>query len=519
MRMRTIAAALVLVIAGLAAAGPAAGALDGTVKLGGIFLDEEGDRSVMQETYNVYDGFNLAQIRLDGLLSPSHYLRLDLQDLTLDSRKGDLVYRVPGALKLTAGYDRHRQVFSPDGGVDSRRQDWRAGLQFTPLRRLNVTADFNYLTRDGDRLSYPGGAPSGLGTRYDNTLWTGQATAEFREGGHGGAVTFRTSEFDDALNPTADRAGYVWAGRLYAPMPFWSKWNNFVRAAVGTRKLSGSGLDYRIMSAQYTAVVEPVPAFQLKYLFDGSRIDDAATRLRTDRFQNDVQVAYFNRYGRLHGGYGYEINDDDRFLTHYDSWNAGAEFRYHKLVTAKVDYASRVKKDEEALTLLQDVEAAQARAKLEVRPVDGLVLGADYADREREFPDIGVEAEGATAGVYGRYTYAGWGTASADYSYTDDDYTDLAGGFRTFSNVATGRLEFTRVRNLRLATGFTWLDIARDLDIEKGLFFAEGAYTLLDHYRLEVKFNGYSYDDFILLDRYYTANVVQINLAYDFRLK
>ena len=242
-------------------------------------------------------------------------------------------------------------------------------------------------------------------------------------------------------------------------------------------------------------------------------------RLRTDRFQNDIQVAYFNRYGRLHGGYGYEINDDDRFLTHYDSWNAGAEFRYHKLVTAKVDYASRAKKDEEARTLLQDVEAAQARAKLEVRPLDGLVLGADYADREREFPDIGVAAEGATAGVYGRYTYAGWGTASADYSYTDDDYTDLAGGFRTFSNVATGRLEFTRVRNLRLATGFTWLDIAQDLDIEKGLFFAEGAYTLLDHYRLEVKYNGYSYDDFILLDRYYTANVVQINLAYDFRLK
>jgi len=306
---------------------------------------------------------------------------------------------------------------------------------------------------------------------------------------------------------------------MWAPAPFWDKWTNVLRGAIGARKLSATGLDYRLMSLQYTAVVQPVPAFQLRYNFDGSRIDDQATSLRTDRFQNDVSAAYFYKYGRFTGGYGYEMNDDDVTLTSYDSWNAGTEFHYGKLVSAKVDYFSRAKQDQEERTLLKDLEAAQTRAKLEVRPIDELVIGGEYAKREREFPDIGVTADGELAGAFGRYTYAGWGTVSGDYTYSTDDYTDLASGFHSRSNIVTGRLEFTRVKNLRLAAGATWLDIERDLNIEKGMFFAEGAYTLLDHYRFEVKYNGYSYDDYILLDRYYTANVVQINLAYDFRLK
>ena len=36
---------------------------------------------------------------------------------------------------------------------------------------------------------------------------------------------------------------------------------------------------------------------------------------------------------------------------------------------------------------------------------------------------------------------------------------------------------------------------------------------------LEAKYNVYNYDDFILLDRYYTANVVWFNVAYDLRTK
>jgi hypothetical protein len=70
---------------------------------------------------------------------------------------------------------------------------------------------------------------------------------------------------------------------------------------------------------------------------------------------------------------------------------------------------------------------------------------------------------------------------------------------------------------LNVASGVTYLDIGRDLDIEKTIVFVESALKLFDRYHLEVKYNVYNYDDYILLDRYYTANVVRVDFGYDLR--
>jgi len=83
----------------------------------------------------------------------------------------------------------------------------------------------------------------------------------------------------------------------------------------------------------------------------------------------------------------------------------------------------------------------------------------------------------------------------------------------------TGRVDFERIKGIRLAGGVTYLNVRRDLDLEKSLVFAEGVYTLRDNYHLEVKYNVYNYDDYVLIDRYYTANVLRINVAYDLHLR
>ena len=52
--------------------------------------------------------------------------------------------------------------------------------------------------------------------------------------------------------------------------------------------------------------------------------------------------------------------------------------------------------------------------------------------------------------------------------------------------------------------------------IEKSIPSFEARYTVLEDYSVELKYNIYNYDDYILWDRYYTANIVWINVAYDF---
>lgn len=106
-----------------------------------------------------------------------------------------------------------------------------------------------------------------------------------------------------------------------------------------------------------------------------------------------------------------------------------------------------------------------------------------------------------------------------DYTYSRDEYTDLAGKFDANSHIVTSRIDFERIEYLRLSSGVTYVDAGEDLDIEKSILFFEGMYTVMDDYHLEVKYNIYNYDDFVLLDRYYTANAVWINVAYDLHLK
>lgn len=518
MRPQRIAPVLITLVVTLIASAAMAGGLDGTVKLGGIFLDEEGDFSAVQETYNIYDGFAISQIHLLGTPNPRNYFMLDLSDINLDSRKGHFVYRMPGTLKLTGDFLQHRQVFSQDRAVTSSRKNWDVGAQYNPMKWLSLSGFVSQDVRDGDRLSFPVGTQSVLGTEYDNSLLTGQLTADFHSARRGGSISYRGSSFEDKLNETADRTGQVVSARLYAPAPFYEKWTSLVRGAYGKSEHSSSGLDYTLTNFQYTGIVEPLSALQFKYRFDANRIDNESTDLQTDRFQNDFDVTVFQPQWRLGAGYGYEMNDDDRSLTSYHSWRVGGAFHHRNIVNIKADYAGRVKTDTEELTLLKDIEAFKVRAKLDVRPIPDFVLGGGYSKREREFPDIAVKSEGDVVNAFGRYEYPGWGNISADYTYSDDAYKDLAGRFDTYGNTVTGRVEFERIKNVRLAGGATFLNVLGDLDIEKSMMFAEGSWSPIPNYHIEVMYNIYNYDDYILIDRYYTANVVRINLAYDLHL-
>lgn len=517
MRTQTMARSIATAIFLLAASTSWAATLGGNVTLGGIFVDEEGDRSTVQETFDLYDGFAVSRIHLFGTTDSRNSFMLDLRDINLDSRMGHLLLRMPGRFRLNADYDQSRYVFDPGRGVTADRKDWRLGAQWTASPWLVLSGGGGYLTREGDRLAFPPGTADVLGDRYDHALLTTQWSADVQSGRRGGGLSLRTSNFSDDLNSAADRTGQVFAGRLYAPMPFYEKWNNLFRASYGTRKRSDGDQEWTLSGFQYTGILQPRDAWELRYGFDASRVKDESLDLQTDRIQNDVDVFWFHRYGRLNAGYGYETNDDDRTLTSYQSWRAGAIVRPDPRVTARVEYAGRVKKDQEELTLLKDIESSKVRAKLDVRPVERFTVGGDFTRRERDLNDIGVSVEGTVTGAFVRWDVPRWGSLMADYSHADDDYDDLLAPFKSISDIVTARVETGYVKNLTLASGVTYLDIGGDLDIEKSIVFVEGTYRLLDRYHLGVKYNAYNYDDYILLDRYYTANVVRVDFGYDLR--
>jgi hypothetical protein len=518
----TTACLAILLAALYAAPAPSSPAnVRGTIELGSISLDEEaGDLAAVQETYNIHDGFAVSRIQLDGQFSPRSFFTLDLQEINLDSRKGAFSYRVPDLVSLTARYDQNRQLFDPAAALSSERKAWRFGARATPNRWLRLSGDYGLQTRDGDRLSFPGGTASVLGNRYDYTLQTGWVEAEAHKGARGLALAYEFSDFSDDLDAAADRQGRIVAVRAFSPCFLWpDRVSHYVRGAYGRQELTESDLDYTLSSFQYVGVVRPHDRFRFKYNFYASRINDAATDLKTDDIRNDFDLTYQHRYGSVFGGYGYTTNDDDRTLTSYDSWRLGTSLGYKRWLRGKISYAERNKTDTEQLTLLKDIEDSRFRASLQAEPIEELALGVSYVDRRREFPLIDVTADGRTVDTFCRVGRPGWGSIEAEYSYSLEEYDDRLAPFDTDSHIVTGRVNLEYVPRLKLSAAVTYLDIGKDLDIEKSILSFEGRYSLLDDYQVSVKYNVYNYDDYILLDRYYTANVVWVNVGYRFSLE
>jgi hypothetical protein len=513
-------AMLLLALLGLAAPPAAAQArFDGTVALGGVVVDEIGDRSTMVETYNVFDGFSVSQIRLTGSLNPRNTFTLNLREINLDSRKGELVYRMPGRLRVNATFDQWRQIYDSDAAVTSDRKDWRAGVDWTALRGHTLRATYGNTSKTGDRIAFPAGTTSALGSGYDYTLQSGMIEGDVKRGSVGVALAYNFADYTDNLASAQDRFGQVIAARLYGAAYFWpDKLTHMLRGSYGKQELSESGLSFKSSSFQYTGVVRPNGHFQFKYNFHASRIDDDATHLQTDDVRNSAVLTYYHKYGDVYGGYSYETTDDDRNLTQYNAFLVGASVSYARRLRGQIEYGNRDKEDEGKTTLLQDIESTKFLANLRYEITDGFYVGGKATLRTRTLTVLDVDAEGKLYNAYGGYEYTGWGSIITDYSYSADDYDDLDGGFSTKSHIVTGRLQLDRIRHLTVVGGVTYLDIGENLNIEKSILFLEGKYTVMRDFFVEAKYNIYNYDDYVAIasGRYYTANVVWFNVGYNF---
>jgi hypothetical protein len=506
----------------------------GRLRLGGIYKDETGDRSAMQETYNIHDGFNVSSVYLDGRFSPKSYLKLDLTDFSLDNRRGYLEYRNPGLFRVYSTYTQSQQVFDADRVTESERKNFFVTARVTPSSLWDIEADYRLLNRTGDRMGYPADSmETWLGQKYDYNHHYGRLAAQIKTDVASGTVALQGSKVADNENDFNDREGGVVSANLFLPGLYVDRLTHVLRGSIGQSEQTTSATKFKMYTGQYTGILDLVRGLQFKYRFYASRVDDEAridaegTSNNTDNFIHDLDLVYRDKWGSVSGGYGWEALDDDYAVTTYNNFRGALYLRTpDNKVSGNVRYASRDKEDKEKQTLLMDTELTRIGAKVDVRPMDDLVVGASFKSRERELNDISARAEGQIIGVYGRWKYdydSSLGDLEtkiwANYNYADDEYTNRTGeGYNAESNFVTGKIGVEWERKLDLGAGVTYMEIKKDLDIEKSTLFFWAGYTFVERWEVRAKYNVYNYDDFILTDRFYTANIVWFDVGYNFEV-
>jgi hypothetical protein len=512
---RVLSASSLLVVALVLTQPALAGTVGGTLEVGKVYVEKTtGDASTMPEFWNVYDGLNLSRLNLDGTTGDRTAFHLDIRDLNDHGGQGMFTYRVADLGTFSARHHQSRRLYSADDQVSAERRDWNFSARVTPGSSFRFTADYGRQAREGDRWAIPDGTISALGTGYDYLLQTHFLEGEYRQDGRMFAVGFEKSSLTDDLHAGMDRSGNVISARASLPcLLFPGKVSHFVRASYGTQELDDTALDCTTSAFQYFGTVKAADDVELRYRFDGSRIESDATGLQTDRTRNDVDVTWRRARGSFFAGYGYATTDDDKTLTDTNTWRIGGSYHDPRW-QLRASYATSERDDQESLTLLKDIESSRWRASAQAKVNDRLTVGGSFLQRDRDYPVLDVTATGKRYSGFTRLALTQWGTASVEYAYSDDEYVDQAGAYRADNSTVTARVDLTGVKGLRLGGGVTYLDLGKDLDVEKSILTFDGKYDLSRDYFVSVRYNVYNYDDYVLLDRYFTTNVISLNVGY-----
>jgi hypothetical protein len=497
---------------------------DGKVRAGGVWFDKTGDESTMPETYDIYDGFMLSSIYLKGRSGPRTHVMLDLTDINQDDRRGVLDFRRTGMLHFRSRFTQSRWVFDPVGSVDAGRKNWDNTLSYTPKKYLWFSADYNLQTRDGNRMGLNPGYEGWLGTEYDTKLHRYRVEGQIRaDNGIGGTLAYDGVRQRDALDSNLERDGYVVSANLHVPGYYIKNLTHVVRGAIGHSEVSESGLGFDMMNAQYTGVWRALQWMRLRYRFYGSQVEDDATTIQTNNFTHDVDGTFSYSVAALTVGYGWEALDDDRAITTTNKFRGALSLRDPKnRISARAAFDGRDRDDAENTTLLRDSESENWDVRVDANPITQLALGGRFSDRERSYPDLGLKTWGSAATAYAAwrkptsYRFVSLTEVGGEYTYTDEEYRNLWGSQHVVSNAVTGRLGFTLFEDLDLTGSVTYLELDKDLDMDKSIVSVGAAYRFRERFLADVKYNVYNYDDYLLIDRFYTANVVWFNVGYEF---
>jgi hypothetical protein len=186
-------------------------------------------------------------------------------------------------------------------------------------------------------------------------------------------------------------------------------------------------------------------------------------------------------------------------------------------VDLRADVGTTSMDDKQANTLTGDNEVTRYRLSATLNDKPGK-LRLKYESRQQKHDDIGSSIDYDRFGADLTLKREAYGSLTVSYSYILGEYADAYSTFEVDDNVLDGLIETAQWHGVQALFGGTYLRSKKDLDTERFSVKAGGRYTFARRYTLEAIYTAHNFDDFIdannpgLYTRYYTANIVQVNL-------
>jgi len=491
----------------------------GTIRTGYIFTDIEGNQSVHQPTYNLFDGVMLSLEHFRYNWDNGMRLSADIINPALKSRRANVSFGRLGWGSITLHHNSYRRTYNFEGSSFTRRKTTSGSAWIQPIKHLKLFGGMGVTDKSGTSralMESPTDPPAHL-VDYLNRYY--HAGVEIKYQRSYGRFEYRVSDYIDDVPGSDDRLTRRLRMFVYTPMP------NFERIVLGA---GFHRFENTVESKQDTlsantvwgvARYSDVNGYQIRYSFVFDRSSRTGDLAATDNILQTLSVGktWKNRGGII-AGYGYRINDDIRVERSGSEYSISTWYAPSKQLSLRAGIGWSSDNVDSGRTLTGDRDYTRHWLSARYRFAEGFVrLRIDNLYRSNF--DIGSKSDFFRGTLDASISSSSYGNVVASYSFGDGEYSNSFGMFEFSEHVLSGDAFSSEYHRIQLGFGGSYYRARQDVDIEAFSIHLTGKYRFYQNACLEIIYSAHNFDNFDDLPapylEYYTANVVEVSIAYE----
>lgn len=486
----------------------------GTLKVGYTLLDEDGHQGVYHGSYNQYDGAVLSLERFRYRFDNGLRLNAGLKQIAMNNRDLALGFDYPGTFGVQLTNQQYRRVYNFTGNAHTRRNTTGGSAWFFPISYVKLYAGGTHIGRTGmtEDLFEPGALIALQEIDY------GQS--EFHAGVRGTYLgrlfqaEYRTATYSDNIDDSRDQKRHRIKLDGHVPVPRYED-RMILRGGFLHYETKYDQTDFTISANTVWggANINLPENFSVIYTAFFNRTRSDSELVATDNIANAVYVTHtWPLLAGLTAGYQHDLTDDFDNEVASNSWYLSGWLQATDEIGMRGEYGTRAEEVKTGIRLVGDEDRNRFKLSARYRHQRYGTAKVSFENKTRKNGQLGTKSNFSRFAVDFNTGYRGYGTLSGGYSYATGDFTDTETAFEFGDHFLYLDVTAEEYRKVIMGGGITYYCSKRDLDVDRVTLRLKASYRFMEDYHLDGVYTIHNFDDYLIRDAYYTANIVEINI-------
>lgn len=490
----------------------------GKIGFGYIYLDEDGSKAVNSETYNTYEGFTLSANDWRYNWDNGMALKASLNNVSLNNRDMRLWIGKPGRFSLSATNNQYRRVYSDSADNFTRRRNTNIQATYETSRFLKFFGGYGLSEKHGTDFFVLPAINDTITRSTDYSYKTFNVGTQVGDPHGLVRAEYRKIDFTDNTGTGTDRTADQMNFYISSTVPS-VKWL-YLAGGLNYRNDKVESTDTDLKTHQWwgggKAYLSPTLLLDYRLVYATTKRNAPVRTI--DNLQNVVSLGKtWNRLGGLRIGYENRVSDDFVNRTSSDGLLANAWLRPDLHWYFKAAVSTRKSDVTDGVTLMGDESRTNHAVSALYSDDKWGSIGGRWESHIRKNDDINSRTDYDVLSGELNLVDAKKGRMTVTYSHYVGEYQDRSDNtsYEFADHVLTGHAYPVEIGKLTVDFGGTWYRSKREQDLEKMSGEIGAAYRIAKTIQLEGRYRVYNFDNFLVTDEYYTANIVEFRLIKD----